>query len=161
MQQRKRRRPCGWRTIEGADLRRRAHCPPIADDRTKRLVRRYYEDVLEFRELAVLRQLVGVDFIGHDSAGALMDRTDYFTAVEMLHDGFAQFAVEIEAQIAEGDMVTTRWTAVGRHTGEFAGIAPTGREVMFAGTDVHRLDGGRFAEVWEQADYAGLIAQLL
>ena len=141
--------------------RRGVRCPPVADDRPKRLVRRYYEDVLEQRRIDVLRRLVPVDFVGHDSAGALMDRTDYFTAVEMLHEGFAQFAVQIEDQIAEGDLVTTRWTAVGRHTGSFAGIAPTGREVMFAGTDIHRLDGGRFAEVWEQTDYAGLIAQLL
>lgn len=141
--------------------RRGVRCPPVADDRPKRLVRRYYEDVLEFRQFDVLRRLVGVDFIGHDSGGALMDRTDFITAVEMLHGGFAQLAVTIEDQIAEGDLVTTRWTAIGRHTGEFAGIAPTGREVMLAGTDIHRLDGGRFAEVWEQTDYAGLLAQLL
>ena len=63
----------------------------------------------------------------------MMDRTDYITAVHMLHDGFGEIAVTIEDQIAEGDRVTTRWSAVARHTGSFAGIAPTGREVMLAG----------------------------
>jgi predicted ester cyclase len=159
LQQRKRRRYCRTPYLVGP--RRRVHCPPIADDRPKRLVRRYYEDVLGQRRIDVLRRLVGVDFIGHDSGGALMDRMDFFTAVEMLHDGFAQLEVTIEDQVAEGPLVTTRWTAIGRHTGAFAGIEPTGREVMFAGTDIHRLDGGRFAEVWEQTDYAGLLAQLL
>ena len=32
---------------------------------------------------------------------------------------------------------------------------------MLAGTDIHRLDGGGFAEVWEQIDFASLIAQLI
>lgn len=141
--------------------RRRVHCPPLVDDRPKRLVRRYYEDVLQERRIDVLRRLVWADFVGHDSGGAMMDRMDYFTAVEMLHDGFSELTVTVEEQVAEGALVTTRWTAVGRHTGTFAGIAPTGREVLFAGTDMHRLDGGRFAEVWEQTDYAGLLAQLL
>jgi predicted ester cyclase len=142
-------------------IRRRLHCPPIADDRPKRIVRRFYEDVLEGRRLDVLRRLVPADFVGHDSGGAMMDRRDYFTAVEMLHDGFGQLTITVEDQVAEGALVTTRWSAVGRHTGTFAGVAPTGREVLFAGIDIHRLDGGRFAEVWEQTDYAGLLAQLL
>ena len=160
MQQRN-RRPCPWRSAEALGPRRRVHCPPILDDRPKRIVRRYYEDVLERRRLDVLNRLVGRDFIGHDSGGALMDRSDYLTAVDMLHDGFAALTVTIEDQIAEGDRVTTRWFAVARHTGTFAGIAPTGREVMLAGTDIHRLEGGRFAEVWEQIDFASLIAQLI
>ena len=160
MQQRK-RRPCPWRSAQALGPRRRVHCPPILDDRPKRIVRRYYEDVLEGRRADVLRRFVGPDFVGHDSGGALMDRTDFITAVHMLHDGFDAISVTIEDQIAEGDRVTTRWSAVARHTGSFAGIAPTGREVMLAGTDIHRLDGGRFAEVWEQIDFASLLAQLI
>ncbi len=160
MRQRNRRRPCSARVAEGGP-RRRVHCPPRADDRPKRVVRRYYRDVLEGRRMDVLRRLVGPDFTGQDSGGALMDRTDMFTAVAMLHHGFDRLQVTIEDQLVEGDRVSTRWTAVGRHTGPFAGVAPTGREVVFAGTDIHRLDGGRIAEVWEQTDYAGLLAQLL
>lgn len=160
MQQRN-RRPCPWRSAQAFGPRRRVHCPPIADDRPKRLVRRYYEDVLEHRQIGVLHALVGRDFIGYDSGGAMMDRFDYISAVQMLHDGFDAITVTIEDQIAEGDRVTTRWSAVARHTGSFAGIAPTGREVMLAGTDIHRLDGGRFAEAWEQIDFASLIAQLI
>lgn len=79
----------------------------------------------------------------------------------MLHAGFGELRVTIEDQLVEGDRVSTRWTGVARHTGPFAGIAPTGREVLLAGTDVHRVDGGRIAELWEQTDYAGLLAQLL
>ena len=30
-----------------------------------------------------------------------------------------------------------------------------------AGTDIHRLDGDRVVELWEQLDFASLLAQLL
>ena len=33
-------------------------------------------------------RLVAPEFVGHDSGGAMMDRTEYIDAVQMLHDGF-------------------------------------------------------------------------
>ena len=59
----------------------------------------------------------------------MMDRAGYFDAVRMLHKAFGELAVSIDDQVAENDRVTTRWSAVGTHNGEFAGIPPTGRTV--------------------------------
>jgi predicted ester cyclase len=125
------------------------------------VVRRYYEDVLAGRRLDVLAEIVGPGFVGHDPSGAMMDRAGYFDAVQMLHDAFGELVVSIDDQIAERDRVTTRWSAVGRHSGDFAGIAPTGRSVVLAGTDIHRVDGDRLVELWEQLDLATLVAQLM
>lgn len=125
------------------------------------MVRRFYEDVLTGRRVDLLEELLAPGFVGYDSAGAMMDVDGYVAAVAMLHDGFGELTVTIEDQVAEKDRVTTRWTAIGRHTGSFAGIAPTGREVMMAGTDIHRVDGARLVELWEQVDFAGVLAQLL
>lgn len=155
---RHRRRPRG---ADGFTIRRRHDCPPLPDDRSKRVVRRFYDDVITGRRLDLLDDLLEPDFIGYDSAGAMMDFDGYIAAVEMLHVGFGELTVTVEDQIAEKDRVTTRWTAVARHTGPFAGVAPTGREIMFAGTDIHRVDGARLVELWEQIDFAGVIAQLL
>ena len=88
---------------------------------SKRVVRRYYEDVLAGRRLDVLEQLVAPGFVGHDPAGATMDRAGYFDAVRMLHDAFGDLAVSIDDQVAEKDRVTTRWSAVGTHIGDVRG----------------------------------------
>ena len=40
----------------------------------------------------------------------------------------------VEAQVADGDLVVTRWTLRRKHTGDFMGIAPTGKEVVLTGT---------------------------
>lgn len=158
---RNRRRQCPSRHTYDFELRRRHTCPPLPDDRAKRVVRRVYEDALSRRKLDVLADIVAPDFVGYDSAGAMMDRDGYLSAIAMLHDGFAVLDVTVEEQIAEGDRVTTRWTAIATHTGSFAGVAPTWREVMMAGTDIHRVDGHRIVELWEQVDFAGVLAQLL
>ena len=49
--------------------------------------------------------------------------------------GFPDFHDTIDLQLAEGDLVATRFTSSGTHTGPFQGIAPTGRE---AELDRHR-----------------------
>jgi predicted ester cyclase len=79
----------------------------------------------------------------------------------MLHEAFAQLVVSIDDQVAEKDRVTTRWSAVGTHIGEFAGIPPTGREIVMAGIDIHRIDGDRLVELWEQLDLSAIISQML
>jgi len=141
--------------------RRVRGCREVRGDRGKRLVGRYYLEVVAGRRIDVLQQLVAPEFVGHDPAGAIMDRAGYFDAVAMLHEAFAQLVVSIDDQVAERDRVTTRWCAVGTHIGTFMGIAPTGRNVILTGTDIHRIEGGRLVELWEQLDLAHLLAQML
>jgi predicted ester cyclase len=133
---------------------------PALTEEPKRVAARYYEEVLTGRRLDVLEELLTPGFTGHDPAGAPIDRAGYFGAVQMIHDGFGRLVVTVEDQLAERDRVTTRWSATGTHTGWFAGIAATRRTVTMSGIDVHRLEGGRLAEVWEQLDFANLLAQL-
>jgi hypothetical protein len=45
--------------------------------------------------------------------------------------GFPDSRISIEACIAEGDTVVTRWTLTGTHQGMFQGIPPTERPVRF------------------------------
>src|SRR5207237_573235 len=66
----------------------------------------------------------------------------------------------IEDQVAEGDMVVTRWSGRATHTGEFRQIAPTGKQVAVDGITINRVAGGKFVETWLQFDRLGLLQQL-
>jgi predicted ester cyclase len=156
---RSRRYPC--RSASTLGPRRGPSCPHAGDDRLKRVVQRYYEDVLAGRRLDVLERLVAPGFVGHDPGGMTLDRAGYFDAVQALHEAFDQIAVSIDDQVAERDRVTTRWSAVATHVGDFAGIPPTGRNVILAGIDIHRVDGDRLVELWEQLDLATIVSQLM
>jgi predicted ester cyclase len=157
----RRSRPCLWLVDSPAKPRRGGSCAPPSAERQKAVVRRYYEDVLTGRRVDVLEQLIAPGFVGHDPVGARMDRSGYIDAVRMWHDGFRRMAVRIDDQVTEGRLVTTRWSATGTHTGRFVGIEPTGREVTMSGIDIHRLEGDRLVELWEQLDLASLLAQML
>ena len=58
----------------------------------------------------------------------------------------------VEAQIAEGDMVASRFTGTSVHRGKFLGADPTGQETSYSGIHIHRIADGKIAEEWSEAD---------
>jgi predicted SnoaL-like aldol condensation-catalyzing enzyme len=49
--------------------------------------------------------------------------------------GFPDFRDTIDLQVAEGELVATRFTSTGTHRGEFMGVAPTGLRLSWTGGD--------------------------
>jgi len=68
--------------------------------------------------------------------------------------------VTIEDMTADGDMVTCRFTARGEHKGEFMGLPPTGKPIVMTGIEIFRLEKGKIAELWGEANLMGLMQQL-
>jgi steroid delta-isomerase-like uncharacterized protein len=73
---------------------------------------------------------------------------------------FPDGRMEVDAQIAEGDLVVTRWTATATHLGDLLGIPPTGQSVVVSGINVDRVAGDKIVEVWSQFDQVGMLQQL-
>ena len=75
--------------------------------------------------------------------------------------GIPDLRLVLEDQIIAGDKVVARTTYSGTHTRPFLpGIPPTGRPFTFGTIDIWRVAGNRFAEHWDQVDFAGLARQL-
>ena len=128
----------------------------------KAVSRRVAEEILNQGKLDLADELYTPDYVLHDPS-----------LPEDLHgpEGLKQYAamnlgafpdarVTVEDQIAEGDMVVTRWRATGTHTGELMGILPTGRRSEISGITINRFSGGRIAEDWYQSDDLGMLQQL-
>jgi steroid delta-isomerase-like uncharacterized protein len=86
-------------------------------------------------------------------------------------DGFREFVttylaafpdgnITVEEQLAEGDLVATRWTGRGTQQGELMGMAPTGREVTVPGITISRIVDGKVREAWVSWDMLSLLQQL-
>jgi len=73
---------------------------------------------------------------------------------------FPDSRITIEACIVEGDAVSTRWSLVGTHQGDFQGIPATGRRVTFTGLEFNRVVDGHFVEHWSMFDNLALLRQL-
>jgi predicted ester cyclase len=125
----------------------------------KSLVSSYFEEVLDQGRIERLNELLDPNFRSYGPAGTV-DRAGYHAAVAATLAAFSDLAVTVEEQIAERDLVATRWTAVGTHTGAFFGIEPTRRKVRVGAMHMHRVESGRLVEHWEVIDLHGLLAQL-
>jgi predicted ester cyclase len=119
-------------------------------EEAKALVRRYYDRVLNGRELD---EVTGYFADERVAAGVLGGCFSYFEAFPDLH-------ASIDELIAEDDRVFCRATLTGTHDGEYRGIPPTGRHVVSESAEVFRVRDGRFVGYWCLADVAGLIRQL-
>jgi len=123
----------------------------------KDLVRRFYAEAINARDLGACDRLLAEDFT-HD--GERRGSAGQRAAVAAFLDGFSDLANEILLIVGEGDLVAAHQRWAGTHDGEFAGVAPTGRRVEFTSTAFLRVESGRIAEAWDEVDIAGLMSQL-
>lgn len=128
----------------------------------KEIVRRLVNGVWADRNLAIVDELIAPDYVGHDPTQPepIRGPEGYKQFVGMYQAAFEDGMVTIDDEIAEGDLVVTRWTGRGTHTGELMGIAPTGKEVTVSGITISRLANGKIAEDWELMDALGMMVQL-
>ena len=56
--------------------------------------------------------------------------------------------------------MATRWRVRGTHQGEMMGVAPTGNQVTFTGTQTDRISGGELVESWSNWDTLGMLRQI-
>jgi predicted ester cyclase len=73
---------------------------------------------------------------------------------------FPDLEFTVDLVMADEDLVTTRWTAMGTHSGEWMGVAPTDQEVTWQGINIFRIECGLIVESWGAADHLGLLSQL-
>jgi steroid delta-isomerase-like uncharacterized protein len=119
-------------------------------DQNKEVVRKYYEVVLNGRDL----DAVG-DFFADDRLveGVRRGCFAYFTAFPDLH-------ISLDELIAEDDSVFLRSTMTGTHDGEYKGIPATGRHVATEAAEVFRIADGKFVGYWCLTNVAGLMRQI-
>jgi steroid delta-isomerase-like uncharacterized protein len=128
-------------------------------ERNKALVRRLVEEVIGHGNFALIDEFVAADYVGHTSSGDT-NREEHQQIFATMHRAFPDLQITIDDMIAEGDKVVTRWTALGTHKGEFAGIPPTGKRGVVTGIDINRIVDGKLVECWTNSDDLGLLQQL-
>jgi steroid delta-isomerase-like uncharacterized protein len=133
----------------------------MTTDQNRAIVRRYYDEVLNGRNVAVLDEIAVEDYIENDPfPGMGNGREQLKLRAGALLRAFSPCTFKIEDIVAEGDRVAVRWRSRGTQSGEFMGIPPTNRSYEIAGIDFHRLADGRMAEHWHVVDQLSQLQQL-
>jgi steroid delta-isomerase-like uncharacterized protein len=132
----------------------------IDPEEGKRIVRHHVEDVFNKHDLSELDESLAPDYIYRAMGLEIKGVEGYKATVEPLFVAFPDVHNTIEAMIAEGDLVATRWRAAGTHLGPLMGIPPTGKSVALTGMTIERIAGGKRLEGWGVPDMLGLMRQL-
>jgi steroid delta-isomerase-like uncharacterized protein len=134
----------------------------VSTEENKALARRVLEEMFNKGNLDVADELLATDYVDHDPAMPedIHGPEGFKEYVGAYRSAFSDLHLEIEEQIAEGDLVTTRWTGTGTHDGELAGIPPTGNRVTLPGMEIVRISDGKLVEGWEGYDMMTLMRQL-
>ncbi len=115
----------------------------MTPEENKGIVRRYIAE-LNQRHVAILDELVGVDFREEVRRGYLRNVT-----------AFPDYQVEILDMLAEGDQVVVEWTHRGIHRGVYDGLPPTGRTITGRAISIYRVRDGQIVEargIWDQGE---------
>lgn len=127
----------------------------------KAVVKRFYEEVMNRKNVAAIDELCSPDFVDHTAfPGQQPGRQGMKDSFATFLGAFSDLRVNVEAMIAEGDLVATRFVVSATHTGELMGAAPTGKKVFFHGIDMIRVVNGKAVEAWHQGDDIVVLAEL-
>jgi steroid delta-isomerase-like uncharacterized protein len=129
---------------------------PVEDN--KQSARRFYEEVINARNVDALGELLTPDGVDHTFGSQNIEQAKQFFG--MVLQAFPDLHAEVHDVIAEGDLVAARVTYTGTHQGEFVGIPATGRKATTSGVAWLRMEGGKQAEHWGGPDMLSLLQQL-
>ncbi len=130
-------------------------------EQNKALLRQFLKDIDQSRgSLDFVDKWLTADFQTHFNSPDAMDLAAYRQFMSEALAAFPEMRHEIRYMVAEDDLVAAGITLNMVHTGEYLGIAPTGRSVSVEEMVTVRLRDGKIAEEWVVFDFAALQRQL-
>lgn len=134
----------------------------MSTDENKRIVRRFYDEVMSGGNVDVLAEVMDENFVDHGEA--LFDsprgRENLRQGIVAAQGILPNLDVYLEDIIAEDDLVGVRGTMRCTHGGTFLGVPGTGHELSWTGLAMFRIADGKIAERWFNSDSVSIVRQL-
>lgn len=127
----------------------------------KKLVRRYYEEVVSTGAVDEATRFIAPDYVEvHDNKRHAIGIDGAKEHIRGVRQTYPDLHLTVEQQIAEGEWVVTRVTMRGTHRGEWQGIKPTGKVVELTAVNIDRVVGGRIVEHGGAANLLGPLLEI-
>jgi len=121
------------------------------EDKNKALARHLMEMVWKQGDLDAVDEMLAPDFVDRSLLpGQGSSREEYKQSVAEFYAAFAVADFTIEAQIAEGDMVVTKFSTRCIHRGKYLGVPPSGEVGQYSSIKIHRIVGGKITDEWSE-----------
>jgi predicted ester cyclase len=121
-------------------------------EKNKALARRLIEAFVN-RDLDTMDEVLAPDFTDRSLLpGQGSSQEEYKRSVTLFYAAFSCSDLTIEYQIAEGDMVVTKFSTRCIHRGEFLGVPPGGEVGVYSSIRIHRIVGSRITDEWSEGN---------
>jgi len=117
----------------------------------------FYEQVINNRDIDTIDKFLTDDFIHNGVSRGISGQR---AAVEMFLNAFSPLVNTIEISFSSGELVCVHENWKGIHTGEFMGVAATGKNVEWSSTAILKFSGGKICRAWDENDFLGLFQQI-
>lgn len=146
-----------WKPVEGKAPKSGA----IGSPQENKDVLHHMVDLINSGKIDQLLLLIHPEAVDHTPLpGEGTGRAGFEYRFNALTNGFSDTEFAILDQISEGDLVSSRYTFRGKHTGEMMGMPPTNKPVEVDAIDMIRLRDGHLVEHWGLLDFPAMMMQL-
>ena len=125
------------------------------------VIRRLTEEAFIGGKIEVIDDVVAESFRDRDPMPGLSDgREGQKQICQMIVDGLTNRTMLQDEYLAVEDKVVQNWICQGTHSGEFLGVAATGKEIRIRGMEIWRLANGQVVERSGVVDTGDVFEQL-
>jgi steroid delta-isomerase-like uncharacterized protein len=128
-------------------------------EENKTVIRKMIEAINK-QNLSSLDELIATDFVYHMPVEQIQGLEVMKQDIEEEIKAFPDWHETIEDILAEGDKVCFRVKLTGTHTGEYYGLAPTGKKITYTAVAICRIVDGKIVEGWGVYDMLDFYKQL-
>ena len=131
-------------------------------EQNKAIARKVY-DAFNSGDVDSLDEIISADAVDHDPQnpfGGTPGPEAAKQVITMYRAAFPDLRIQVDAQIAEGDLVVTRWTSTGTHEGDMPGLPASHNKVTVTGIGIDRVENGKIIEGWNNWDTLGMMQQI-
>ncbi|HEU0115028.1 MAG TPA: ester cyclase [Thermomicrobiales bacterium] len=138
-----------------------AACAQTSRYTMERVAHIWHEGVYAAKDPTLLASYLSPDIVHH--AGAFPDAHGPAAVEQIFANVFAGFPDAqgtVDFVVVDAPYAAASWHVTGTNSGEFQGMAPTGRPATWHGLDIYRFECGKVVESWTELDQIGRMQQL-
>jgi steroid delta-isomerase-like uncharacterized protein len=124
------------------------------------VLRRYYGELFNRGRVEIVGELLAEGYVNHSGVGMGDGRDGVVAVVRALRGAFADLKYDIEELVVGEDAAAVRTTMSGTHTGDFFGLAATGRSFRVSQICIERFARGKIVAHHRVTDELALLRQL-
>jgi len=133
----------------------------MSTEERKAIIRRAVEETMNKGNMAICDEILAPDYILHTADGMQLNSPAGFKMfISMVRSAFPDIHSKVGEIACDGDIVALRMSFTGTNTGEFRGMAPTGKKVTMQEALFYRFQGGKVVEEWQFINQLALFQQL-